>query len=37
MVRGKPIVLQSGKYLLPIYHETGTDREIVPATRRRCS
>lgn len=31
MVRGKPIVLKSGKYLLPIYHETGNDREIVPA------
>jgi len=31
MVRGKPIVLASGKYLLPIYHETGSDREIVPA------
>lgn len=30
MVRGKPIVLASGKYLLPIYHETGSDREIVP-------
>lgn len=31
MVRGKPLVLASGKYLLPIYHETGSDREIVPA------
>ena len=30
MVRGKPIVLASGKYLLPIYHETGTDTERVP-------
>ncbi len=30
MVRGKPILLSSGKYLLPIYHETGTDREVVP-------
>jgi predicted neuraminidase len=30
MVRGKPIVLASGKYILPIYHETGSDREIVP-------
>lgn len=30
MVRGKPIVLSSGKYLLPIYHETGNDRERVP-------
>lgn len=30
MVRGKPIVLSSGEYLLPIYHETGNDRERVP-------
>lgn len=30
MVRGKPIVLASGDWLLPIYHETGTDRERVP-------
>jgi len=29
MVRGRPIVLASGKYLLPIYHETGEDRERV--------
>lgn len=29
MVRGRPIVLASGEYLLPIYHETGADREIV--------
>lgn len=29
MVRGKPIVLASGGYLLPIYHETGADRERV--------
>ena len=29
MVRGRPIVLSSGKYLLPIYHETGEDRERV--------
>ena len=29
MVRNKPIVLSSGDYLLPIYHETGEDREIV--------
>jgi predicted neuraminidase len=27
MVRGRPIVLQSGDYLLPVYHETGEDRE----------
>jgi predicted neuraminidase len=30
MVRGKPIVLSSGEYLLPIYHETGYDTERVP-------
>jgi len=29
MVRGRPIVLASGKYLLPIYHEVGEDRESV--------
>jgi predicted neuraminidase len=29
MVRGRPIVLSSGKYLLPIYHEVGEDRESV--------
>lgn len=29
MVRGKPIVLRDGNYLLPIYDETGHDREIV--------
>jgi predicted neuraminidase len=28
MVRGKPIVLRQGDYLLPIYHETGKDREF---------
>ncbi len=27
MVRGKPIVLHDGNYLLPMYHETGDDRE----------
>jgi len=27
MVRGKPIVLLSGDYLLPMYYETGDDRE----------
>lgn len=31
MVRSHPIVLASGEYLLPIYHETGHDREIVGA------
>ncbi len=29
MVRGKPIVLKGGDYLLPIYHETGNDPEWV--------
>jgi predicted neuraminidase len=29
MVRSKPIVLAGGDYLLPIYHETGEDREAV--------
>jgi len=29
MVRGKPIVLANGEYLVPIYHETGHHREIV--------
>jgi predicted neuraminidase len=27
MVRGRPIVLNDGDYLLPAYHETGEDRE----------
>ncbi len=27
MVRGQPIVLHNGDYLLPLYHETGEDRE----------
>jgi predicted neuraminidase len=27
MVRSRPIVLHSGDYLLPVYHETGEDRE----------
>lgn len=31
MVRAKPIVLLDGQYLLPIYHETGNDREVVGA------
>lgn len=31
MVRNKPIVLRNGDYLLPIYHETGHDRENVGA------
>ncbi len=29
MVRGRPIVLSNGEYLLPIYHETGFNPEIV--------
>ena len=29
MVRGRPIVLHNGEYLLPIYHETGADTERV--------
>lgn len=29
MVRGQPIVLTSGDYLLPVYHETGYDTESV--------
>ncbi len=29
MVRNRPIVLASGEYLLPVYLETGEDREIV--------
>ncbi|HXG48215.1 MAG TPA: sialidase family protein, partial [Methylomirabilota bacterium] len=28
MVRGHPIVLRNGDYLLPIYHETGSDPEF---------
>ena len=31
MVRARPIVLNDGDYLLPIYHETGHDREEVGA------
>lgn len=29
MIRSHPIVLADGDYLLPVYHETGHDREIV--------
>jgi predicted neuraminidase len=29
MVRGHPIVLNNGDYLLPIYHETGENTEMV--------
>ena len=31
MVRGRPIVLHDGMHLIPIYHETGKDRENVGA------
>jgi len=31
MVRNRPIVLQDGGYLLPLYHETGRDTELVGA------
>jgi predicted neuraminidase len=29
MVRGRPIVLEDGDYLLPVYHETGHDPELL--------
>ena len=29
MVRNRPIVLDGGDYLLPVYHETGDDTEMV--------
>jgi predicted neuraminidase len=29
MVRGRPIALHNGDYLLPVYHETGHDTEMV--------
>jgi hypothetical protein len=29
MVRARPIALNNGDYLLPVYHETGHDREFV--------
>lgn len=29
MVRNRPIVLSNGDYLLPVYHETGHDTEMV--------
>ena len=31
MVRGKPIVLRNGDYLLPVWKETGFDQELVGA------
>jgi predicted neuraminidase len=32
MARGQPIVLHDGDYLLPMYHETGDDREMSAAS-----
>jgi len=32
MVRGQPIVLNNGDYLLPMYYETGEDREMTAST-----
>ena len=32
MVRGQPLVLNNGDYLLPMYHETGEDREKTAAS-----
>lgn len=32
MVRGQPIVLSNGDYLLPMYYETGDDREKTAST-----
>jgi len=32
MVRGQPIVLNNGDYLLPMYYETGEDREKTAST-----
>jgi predicted neuraminidase len=31
MTRARPIVLSDGNYLLPVYHETGHDREFTAA------
>ena len=31
MVRGRPIVLDTGEYLLPVYHETGNNTELTGA------
>jgi predicted neuraminidase len=31
MVRNRPLLLANGDYLLPVYHETGEDREVVGA------
>jgi len=32
MVRGQPILLNNGDYLLPLYHETGEDREATASS-----
>ena len=32
MVRGQPILLNNGDYLLPLYHETGDDREATASS-----
>jgi len=31
MVRSRPLLLDNGEYLLPVYHETGFDTEVVGA------
>jgi predicted neuraminidase len=36
MVRGRPIVLASGEYILPVYRETGHDTEVVGADSTSC-
>ncbi|MCF6284335.1 MAG: exo-alpha-sialidase, partial [Candidatus Hydrogenedentes bacterium] len=37
MVRGRPIVLNNGEYLLPVYYETGSDRGPVNALAKALS
>ena len=37
MVRNRPIVLNNGDYLLPIYHETGHDTEAVGPDSTVCA
>lgn len=32
MARGQPIVLNNGDYLLPLYHETGEDKEMTASS-----
>ena len=36
MVRGQPIVLNNGDYLLPIYHETGHNTEVKKMERNQA-